>query len=127
MDTNTAPPSTVDLPPGLDRALMLILSRHIWRLNSISRLQLCTALQDFHLTDRQLRQQVKALRRQGNLIGSVSGANGGFYLIISLDEFNEFIQSEYLLKVQDMTETARLMARTAQRQWGADSVQLILY
>ena len=126
MNSN-APPFKIDLPSGLDRALMLILSRHIGRAAAISRVQLCTALKEYRITERQLREQIKLLRRSGRLIGSAPGVSGGYYLIVSLDEFNDFMQTEYLAKVKDMSETARAMTRTAQHQWGAESVQMTLF
>ena len=58
---------------------MIVLSFHAGRNNTISRGELCAELKDLRISDRQLREQIKQLRRSGHLIGSAAGENGDYY------------------------------------------------
>ena len=112
------------LPPDPGLAIMIILSFHVGRRNSISRAHLCAALKDLKISDRQVREQIKQLRRSGHLIGSLSGENGGYYLITTPDDLQEFLRREYQAKISDMRQTVEAMTKTASQRWGPDSIQL---
>ena len=71
--------------------------------------------------------QIKLLRRAGHLICSAAGENGGYYLISSLDEFNEFMQTEFLSKIRDMSKTAHVMTHAATKKFGGHVNQLSLF
>ena len=114
-------------PSDLDRSLLTLLSAHAGRANPISRLDLCAALSRYRLSERQIREQIRLLRRAGHLIGSAPGEDGGYYLITTLEEFNEFMQSEYLAKIKDMSETAHAMTRAANRVWGSAALQTRMF
>jgi hypothetical protein len=114
------------LPPDLNLAIMTILSFHITRQNPISRSRLCSSLKDFKLSDRHIRDRIKQLRRTGHLIGSIAGENGGYYLISSAEELEEFLKREYQAKINDMQQTVKAMTKTASQRWGPDSIQLKL-
>lgn len=111
----------------LDRSILAILSRHIGRLNAISRRDLCAALACRRLSERQVREQIRLLRRAGHLIGSAPGEDGGYYLITTLEEFNQFMQMEYLAKIKDMSETAHAMTRAANQVWGSAALQTRMF
>jgi hypothetical protein len=110
-------------PPGFDRAVLHALSFHVGRSSAISRSALGTALSHFHVPERQLRHQIKLLRRAGSLIGSAPGENGGYYLISTPEEFQYFMQTEFMAKVIDMNETAAAMRRSAEKKFGPSSQQ----
>jgi len=102
----------------LDRAILRTLSYHRGRSNPISRTNLVKAVRMYGASERQIREQIKQLRRLGHLIGSAPGIDGGYYLITSLDEFNDFMHTEYMAKIKDMSETATAMKQTAKDKFG---------
>jgi DNA-binding transcriptional regulator PaaX len=108
------------LPAGLDRALLRILSYHSGRQNAIGRGELVANLRrhGFHVSERAMRAQISQLRKAGYLIGSAPGSDGGYYLIQSAQEFDEFVRMEYRAKIADMSETLRAMQKAADSRWG---------
>ena len=113
----------VALPPDLDLAIMTILSFHTSSRNPIPRTRLCSALTEFRISDRHVRDRIKSLRRSGHLIGSLSSDNGGYYIITSPTELQEFLNREYLAKINDMRQTVDAMTKSASQRWGPDSIQ----
>ena len=116
----------IDLPPDLNLAIMTILSFHTSSRNPIPRARLCSALREFHISDRQIRERIKQLRRSGHLIGSSSGENCGYYIITSPEDLQEFLVREYQAKINDMRQTVEAMTKSASQRWGPDSIQLKL-
>ena len=112
------------LPPDLGLSIMIVLSFHVGCCNTISRGDLCAELNHLQIGDRQLREQIKHLRRSGHLIGSLSGENGGYYLITTPEDFEEFLSREYQAKINYMRQTVEAMTRPASQRWGPDSIQL---
>jgi len=106
------------LPPGLDKAILAVLVRHQGRRKPISRLALLAQVTHYTKSERLVREQIKWLRRQGYLIGSAPGESGGYYLITSLDEYQDFIHTEYLAKITDMQRTLTAMNKIATTKWG---------
>jgi hypothetical protein len=113
-----------EMPGGLDRALLRVLSYHHGREKAIGRSELVLALQmeAFNAGERQARQCIHDLRRKGYLICSAPGEDGGYYLAASLAEFEEFCQRELHPKAIDMLETESAMKDAARAQFG-DAVQ----
>ena len=103
---------------------MIVLSFHAGRRNTISRGDLCAELKDLRISDRQLREQIKQLRRSGHLIGSAAGENGGYYLITTPEELQEFLRTEFQAKIDDMRQTVEAMTNAASQRWGPDTIQL---
>ena len=66
---------SVPLPPDLGLAIMIVLSFHVGRYNTISRANLCAELNHLQISDRQLRELIKQLRRSCHLLGSAAGEN----------------------------------------------------
>jgi len=107
------------MPPGLDRAILRVTSgyraaRPIARGNlviSVNRL-------GFPASERQVREMIKQLRRQGHLICSTPGNDGGYYLAQTLAEYQEFRDTEFAAKIKDMSETLRAMDNAAREQFG---------
>ncbi len=109
-----------DMPAGLDRSVLRVLSWHVGLAQTISKLQMLAdlAAMGFVVEDRQLRRQIQMLRKEGHLICASSGA-GGYYLADSLDEYAAFADSEYRSKIVDMSTTLAAMDRAAQAKFGA--------
>jgi hypothetical protein len=130
------------LPPDLNLAIMIVLSFHLGRDNPISPSYLCAALRELDLDERKLRAHIEGLRRSGHLIGSVGGEadhpertpssargnskdleNGGYFLIINQEELEDFLQREYLAKIDEMQLTMEAMIEAASQRWGYYSIQ----
>ena len=122
-----AVPTFIHLPRGLDRAVLRILSYHLGREHPISHLELCNALSIYQIDQRQLHEQIKQLRRSGHLVGSASGESGGYYLIATPEEFQEFLSSEFQARIDDLRQTVAAMTKSACQRWGPDSIQLKLF
>jgi DNA-binding transcriptional regulator PaaX len=116
------------IEPGLDRAILHALQFHINRGNAVSRTELVTAckMQGFNAHERQVREEIKQLRRAGQLIGSAPGEDGGYYMITTLAEFEEFKHMEFIAKISDMETTLKAMTRAAKEQFG-DGIQISLF
>ena len=102
----------------LSRALLRTLAFHRGRANPITRTDLVKAVRIYGASERQIRERIKQLRRAGHLIGSAPGTDGGYYLITSLEEFNDFMCTEYMAKIKDMSQTANAMTQTARSKFG---------
>jgi len=120
---HTKPPKEQEL---LNRAILRTLSFHRGRSNPISRTNLVKAVRMYGVSERQIREQIKQLRRLGHLIGSAPGVDGGYFMITSLEEYNDFMTSEYLAKINDMRETVNSMNNAAQDQFKRSPGQLRL-
>ena len=110
-----------NMAPGLDRAILRVLSDRIGRHKAIGRFDLvesCRRL-GFPSTERQMRDMVKQLRRKGHLICSVAGEDGGYYLAGSKAEYDEFRQIEFAGKINDMAETLKAMDQAANERFGS--------
>lgn len=108
------------LPFGLDRALLRVLSFHEGRDNAIGRGEVVNALKShgFDVHERQARQVIHDLRRDGHLICSAPGENGGYYMATSNHEVNDFIQREIHPKAMDLLETEKSIREAAKRKFG---------
>jgi hypothetical protein len=109
-----------ELPAGLDRAILRILSYHEGADKAISRVMLrgdCLR-HGFHVNDRTLRAAINHLRKQGHLICSAGGEGGGYYQPASQEEFEDYIHHELYPRVFDMLEQVKAMKVTAKKTWG---------
>ena len=118
---------TVDLPPGIERAVFHTV-REYTALHPISRVKLVEDVNRMgHPADeRQVREAIKALRRNGYLICATAGTGGGYYLAHSHEEYLTFRQREFDAKIGDMLETRKAMDATARERFG-DGVQIGLF
>ena len=112
-----------EMPIGLDRALLRVLSFHAGKKNALGRDLLVAGihLEGFNVSERQARQCIHDLRRKGILICSTPGEAGGYYMASNLDEFREFIDRELHPKAIDMLETESAMKDAARQQFGEAS------
>jgi predicted DNA-binding transcriptional regulator YafY len=110
-----------DMPAGLDRAILRVLSFYRGRANAIGRTDLMDAVHRSGFStahERQVREIIKQLRRAGHVIGSMPGEDGGYFMCDSIGEYREFKQKEYLAKILDMQETVFAMDKAARAQFG---------
>ncbi len=109
-----------EMPAGLDRALLRIISMHQGLDQAIGKPALLADLgrMGFGVNERQVRRTIQELRKAGHLICSSSG-EGGYYLAASLDEYATFAEAEYRSKIVDMSKTLAAMDQAAQKEFGA--------
>lgn len=108
-----------NLPEGLDRALLRVLSFHVGRQNAIVKGDILRdlALHGYRVNERTFRAQVNQLRKDGYLICSAANDPVGYYLPGSAEEFEDFVHQEYLAKIADMQEVLSAMQKSARQQW----------
>jgi hypothetical protein len=98
----------------------LIDNGHIGRQNTI----LCQYLidniyRDYRITctEAEIRRAISSARKDGCLIGSASTAKPhGYYMIQTMDEFNNFIQQEIGARLADLSQTVRAMEKSAEKK-----------
>lgn len=114
-------------PPELRNHLIEILARYIGKENAIGRSGLVSRCyqRGLRVSERQIRECIKYLRRNGYLICAVPGINGGYYMASTKAEFSDFDHAEFGAKIADMNETRQAMLKTAVKQFG-DATQLSL-
>jgi hypothetical protein len=129
----TAAPTAYDrllasMPPGLDRAILRVLTARPGRASAVGRAELVRLVNalGFDAQERQVREEIKLLRRAGHLIGSAPGEDGGYYWISSLQEYEEFDQREFSAKISDMAVTRAAMNAAARSKFG-DAIQQTLF
>jgi hypothetical protein len=117
-----------EMPAGLDRAILRVLDYHHGKVNAVGREALVLAVESlgFDTNERQVRRAIHDLRRQGYLILSAPGEDGGYYLAADLDEFRLFIDRELHPKAIDMLETEAAMQKAARQQFGEGTQPALL-
>lgn len=105
----------------LGSAILYVLSWHQGRDRAIGRDDLVHSpeIRATGFGERVVRDTIRLLRRQGHLICSTPGVDGGYYLAADWEEFNEFARAEYQAKIADMAETLAAMKAEATRRWGS--------
>jgi hypothetical protein len=108
------------MPAGLDRAVLRVLSQRVGREQAVGRGQLVRLVGQggFQANERQIRAMIKELRRQGHLICSASGESGGYWMAANRKEVEQFGQQEFEAKISDMSETWKAMRKSADEKFG---------
>jgi hypothetical protein len=108
------------LPEGLGNEILTILADHKGRDKAILGKDLTGIVRrnGHFVNNRIVRLQISQLRKGGALIGSAPGVNGGYYLCATPEEFEDFVQEEYLGKIKDMRSTLYAMQKSARQRWG---------
>ncbi|MDR3572824.1 MAG: hypothetical protein P4L50_03100 [Anaerolineaceae bacterium] len=120
---------TIDnLPAGLDREVLRIISFHQGRTKSISRtdLQKQLALNGWHQDERSIREQINLLRKQGYLICSTGGKSGGYWWAINWQELSDYLDNEIASRINDLRETEHVMRKSARERFGPPDPQMRL-
>jgi predicted DNA-binding transcriptional regulator YafY len=109
------------IPAQLEAAVVYILSYHTGRDRAIGRDELVEQVKKYGVKadERQIRESIKSLRRNGHLIASAAGEDGGYYLAKDRIEYDEFMNSEYRAKISDMAETVRALDKAADEVFGS--------
>jgi DNA-binding transcriptional regulator PaaX len=109
-----------EMPPGLDRAILSVLSFHQGRKEAISRGKLVgdLARMGFDVNERAMRACINELRKAGQLICSSGGDGGGYYLPVNHEELNEFIEHELRPRAMDLLEQEKALRSEAEKRWG---------
>ena len=110
---------------GLDRAVLRVLSQRVGQDMAIDKALLIFELgrmgfgvrQNKATFERQVRRCIVELRKSGQLICSSSG-EGGYFLAGTQQEYDTFVQEEYVNKIEDMKETVAAMNAEAIKRWG---------
>ena len=109
-----------EMPPGLDRAILRILSFHQGRKQAISRGRFVGDLArvGFGVNERAMRACINELRKDGHLICSTGGEGGGYYLPEDWNELAEFIERELHPRAMDLLEQEKALRAEAEKRWG---------
>jgi len=70
-------------------------------------------------SDRAMREAIRQLRREGYLIVSSVGANPGYFVAASREEWEAFRDGNLKPRAFDILETAKAMSDAAQRRFGS--------
>lgn len=114
-----------ELPPGLDRAMLRILSYRQGREAAINRNDLLDGLANlgFAVHERAARACINKLRKEGHLICSTGGHKSGYWIAKDWAELNEYINRELHARAMDLLEQEKALKDQAERQWGMYSRQ----
>jgi len=109
-----------EMPAGLDRAILRVLSFHQGRDQAIGRGKLVGELArlGFYVHERVMRACINELRKQGQLICSTGGDGGGYYLPANWSELDEYIRRELHPRAMDLLEQEQALKAAAEKQWG---------
>lgn len=103
-----------------ERAILELVQPHQGETQAIHGEELHAQLQarGLELDERQMRDAIKQLRRQGKLICAKPGVKGGYFMATSMTEFEGFDQEEFSAKIADMEQTRQAMRKAARQQFG---------
>ena len=118
-----------NMPAGLDRALLRILSARVGREKAISRPDLLAALKSlgFETHERQARAAINLLRKEGHPICSTGGTDGGYWWAANWQELRGYLDSEVLPRAYDLLEQEKALRRSGEGLWGPESQQIKMF
>jgi len=110
----------VDMPAGLDRAILRLLMFHVGRDNAIGRETMLVQLANvgFRVQDRIARAAINELRKTGQPICSAGGEGGGYWMAQNWEELTEYIERELHSRAMDMLEQEQALKKAAEQRWG---------
>jgi hypothetical protein len=97
------------------------------REHAISRYALLNRMQSagFAISERELREDIKQLRRAGKLICSTPGEGGGYYLATSKQDGEEFLAWELIAKRDDLSITISAFQNALNREYDKEQPSLL--
>lgn len=114
-----------NMPAGIDRGIMNVLRFHVGKERAIQKGEILEDMKcmGYYCHERQFRERIHELRRQGWLIASLSA--DGYYLVANKIEYSEFRDSEFTARIDDLSITRSAMDTAAKQQFG-EAVQVWL-
>jgi hypothetical protein len=111
---------SLELPAGLERAVARVLEFHIGRERAIGRSDLVYALgqSGFKVSEREARQAINELRKEGCPICSTGGVEGGYWLAADWKELQEYLERELHSRAMDLLEQESALRSAAEKVWG---------
>ena len=111
------------MPQGLEKAVVQVLKYHVGKEQAIKKDAILADLKNMGYTphERQFRDAVRNLRRDGWLVGSFSA--DGYFLIANKAEFDQFANTEIRPRIADLSETLSAMETAARQRFG-EAVQV---
>ena len=118
-----------NMPPGLDRALLRILSQRVGREAAISRPNLLAELKKlgFEVHERMARACINQLRKAGHPICSTGGNDSGYWWAANWAELREYLEREVHSRAMDLLEQEQALKRAGERAWGPERNQIKLF
>lgn len=112
-----------NMPAGIDRGIMSVLRFHVGKERAIQKGEIIEDMKrmGYYCHERQFRERIHELRRQGWLIASLSA--DGYYLVANKIEYSEFRESEFTARIDDLSITRSAMDTAAKQQFG-EAVQV---
>lgn len=112
-----------NMPAGIDRGIMSVLRFHVGKERAIQKGEILEGMKrmGYYCHERQFRERIHELRRQGWLIASLSA--DGYYLVANKIEYSEFRESEFTARIDDLSITRSAMDTAARQQFG-EAVQV---
>jgi hypothetical protein len=109
-----------ELPHGVERCLLRVLSFHVGREKSIGRFELLKQLKShgFSINERVMRELIHNLNIRDQLIGSTGGKGGGYWICESWDDFLEYDTAETMSRLSSLAHKHNAMMRTAEKRFG---------
>lgn len=114
-----------NMPAGLDRAILRVLSARVGRDAAISRPNLLASLKalGFDVHERQARACINLLRKDGHPICSTGGNDSGYWWAADWAELSEYLEREVVSRAMDLLEQERALKKAGERAWGPESRQ----
>lgn len=117
-------------PSLLLRTVLSILQARVGRLMAISRDKLLESTRSMPgfggASDRQLRQCINQLRKDGWPVCSAGGEDGGYWMAANWEELDEYIERELHSRAMDMLAQEKALRASAEKRWGQYSRQFTL-
>jgi hypothetical protein len=109
-----------NMEPGLERAILRALEKHIGAGKAIKKQALLRSvgMLGYHPDERVLRAAIQTLRDEGHLICSLASVDGGYYMAETAQEVDEFFAREFRSKIASMSHTMAEMEKTARERFG---------
>lgn len=105
---------------NLKDAVIFLINLRRGREHAISREELLLQLAQhgFVVEERLMREAIHELRAEGNLIGSFGGIGGGYFILESWPEVDEFCEHEFHSRAMDHLAQERVMRHAAGKKIG---------
>jgi hypothetical protein len=109
-----------ELPTGLERTILDVLRLHVGREKAVSRFDLISnlSLLGYIGHERTIRACINKMRKDGILICSTGGENGGYWIPENWDELVEYLNIEIHPRAMDLLEQEKAMKAKAEQTWG---------